>query len=110
MAEVIGAAFLGPIKHVKEKKGAEFLDVIVETAGAVTQNALMKRIITVGWYPYEAYAKLITAIDKHMGLGDLSYCRKLGIIAAERDVQTVYKMYGEGTKPDRVPEADLPVQ
>jgi len=93
MAEVIGAAFLGLAKYVKNERGSDFLNKVIQDAGATTGEVFVKRIITVGLYPYKAYVDFLKSLDRHLGRGDLSYCRKLGEVAAKRDIETIYGMY-----------------
>jgi len=93
MAEVIGAAFLGVAKYVKNERGEDFLNKVIQDAGATTGEVFVKRIVTVGLYPYKAYIDFLKSLDRHLGRGDLSYCRKLGEIAARRDFEIIYSMY-----------------
>ncbi len=99
MAEVIGAAFLGITKYIKDSHGKEILEKIIEQAGEAAKEAYGKKIITVVWYPYEAYIHLLRAADKVMGSGDLTFARELGIVAAKKDFDTVYSMYKEKADP-----------
>jgi len=97
MAEVNGREFLGLIKHIKENGGPEFLQEVLEEAGEVTKRIFSKRVLALGWYPYQGYVDLIKAIDRKMGTGDLAYCWKLGEIAANLDLGSflnVYKISG----------------
>jgi len=102
MAEVTGAAFLGFIKHVRDSKSPDFLNLVIQDSGAVTGAVLTQRVITVGWYPYQAYTDFIKSLDRNMGRGDLEFCRQLGEIAAKRDLETIYDMYMEERNPERL--------
>jgi len=102
MAEVVGAAFLGLTKHVKEQKGVNFLNAVVEDAGDTTKAIFAKRIIMLDWYPYSSYAGFLRALDRKLGKGDLTYCHELGMIAAQRDAQTIYSLYKEKAKPEQL--------
>lgn len=99
MAEAIGAAFLGIIRYVKDHRGKDYLDAILQQCDEEFKKIFARKIITVGWYPYRAYGDFLTLADRSMGRGDGELCREIGKFAAVRDMDTIYSIYKEKAKP-----------
>src|SRR3990172_6725798 len=99
MAEVIGAAFLGLTTFIKKQKGENLLKEVIKIAGTSTEEIFAKRILTVGWYPYEGYAKFLNAVVGRIGGGDITFARQMGVIAAKRDLETIYSEYKSKSDP-----------
>lgn len=58
---------------------------------AGTRAILLQRILPSSWYPEEALRDLLLATDRLRGRGDLSSCRQLGRLSAQKDLQGVYR-------------------
>jgi hypothetical protein len=53
----------------------------------------LEEILPVGWYSLALYARLIHAVDKVHGYGDLSLVVQLGRFEAERDLTTIQRLF-----------------
>src|SRR5437868_11352567 len=56
-------------------------------------------VIPVGWYSLEMYARLIRALDRVHGKGDLSLMKELGRYEAENDIKTIHRFFLRFTNP-----------
>ncbi len=93
MVKVQANAFRGVLKYIKEKAGEEARKKIIDS---LTQDRdIYSKPITTGLYSYSAYVRLIEAIDRELGKGDLSLCKEMGKWAAQRDISGsgMYKVY-----------------
>lgn len=89
---VKGASMLGFFKFVKSRPGGEaLLNKVLAALPPETAAVCRRKVIAVADYPYRVFVDLIRAIDKVVGKGDLTLCRKLGEYAAGRDVSSVLK-------------------
>jgi predicted hydrocarbon binding protein len=102
LAEVSGRAFLGLIRHVKAKKGPDYLDQILQDAGKAAQQVFSERIRVTAWFPYPSYVDSLCAIDRKLGIGDNSYGRDLGREAAKHDIESVWRVYQALASPERL--------
>jgi hypothetical protein len=102
-------AFLGAARHVRHSFGPAVLDEIVRDAGPAAQKTFSKRIDGLGLHPYEAFVGMLRSIDRHLGSGDLSYCRTLGDMAARVDLETIYKVYAIRPSPEKMITACTPI-
>ena len=100
--EVSGRAFLGLLKYIKGWGDQEKLDGIIEGAGASAKPIFAERIRVTGWYPYDGYKDFLIAIDRKLGKGDYRYCRELGVVAGQRDMGTIFKIYTLMANADRL--------
>lgn len=92
-AEARGTAFLGILKHVRVTLGPNAVSRAIAVAPAATRDVLAKRVLKLRWYPYEAYAGFLGALEQEFAAGNEDYCRELGAVAAERDLSTIYKIF-----------------
>lgn len=72
---------------------------VLEQGNEELKKVFSRRIITVGWYPYKAYADFSTIVDRLMGKGTPELCREIGKFAANRDMKTTYNINKERAKP-----------
>src|SRR5690606_30044994 len=93
MARVRGMAFLGTAHYIKHNFGEDMLKRIVDDAGEATQRTFAKKIDGLGLHPYESFVGLMRSVDRHIGSGDLAYCKTLGELAARQDLQSIFKGY-----------------
>ena len=93
MAHIRGMAFLGTARFIKREHGQDVLERIVERAGEATQKTFAKKIDGLGLHPYDAFVGLLRAVDAELGNGDLTFCRKVGDMAARNDLETIFKVY-----------------
>ncbi len=93
LAEVSGRAFLGIINHVREARGPKAIGDLVPSSPAPTRAVFATRILHGSWYPYAAFAGLLSTLETKFGHGDPGYCRHLGANSGMRDINTVFKIY-----------------
>jgi hypothetical protein len=91
--EVSGRAFLGLIRNIKDRHGPDALRKAVDASGPSTQAIFAEPIRILKWYPYEGYVGFLRTLQRDLGGGDRNYCRKLGAVAGERDLGTIFKIY-----------------
>jgi hypothetical protein len=58
---------------------------------SLTRDFMETHVLTGSWYPEAHLENLLLAADKVHGRGDLAVCRKLGGLAAESHLRTIYK-------------------
>jgi hypothetical protein len=100
-AEASGKAFLGIIAYLKAKYGTKAFDEIVTRSGELTKKVLSERIELLGWYPYEAFARFLETIQANHGNGDANFCRILGTLAGEKDLEATFAVYKSKKSPER---------
>lgn len=93
LPEARGNAFLGILVDLKQSGGAALLERVVENSGPVAKQVLSEPIDGSSWYSYEAFADLLRSADQHAGQGDGRYCRRVGELAAKRDMPTILEIY-----------------
>lgn len=93
MAQVQAYALRGLLKYIKEKAGEEVRKKIIDSL--TEDRDIYSKSISSGWYPYSAFVRLIEAIDRELGNGDLSLCKEMGKWAVERDISGIgmYNIY-----------------
>jgi hypothetical protein len=91
--EVSGKAFLGVIRHVKDRHGGDFLGDVVSACPDATRRAFDRAIRANDWHPYEAYGGFLRELEKRIGTGDGAVARELGAIAGRRDLGTIFRVY-----------------
>lgn len=109
MARVRGMAFLGAARFVKHTHGEAKLAAILADAPAATKATFAKRINGLSLQPYESFAGLLRTLDKHLGSGDLSFCRLLGDMAARADLHTIFQGYVIRPSPEQIIRACTPI-
>ena len=92
-AEASGRAFLGIIKHIKTKHGEAELRAAVAEGGEALKKVFAEKILHSGWYPYEAFAQFLVALERRFGKGVTDYGKQLGSASGMRDINTVFKIY-----------------
>jgi len=109
MAKIRGLAFLGTVRYVKQTHGEEMLQKIIEDAGAATRKTFAKRIDGLGLQPYASFVGLLRSTDRHLGTGDLAFCRKLGDLSARADLSTIFRVYTVRPAPEVMIRACTPI-
>jgi hypothetical protein len=98
---------------VPSKKGLSFLavrDYVVEHAGKREWEAALDAlspddrdviggVVGIGWYPLDTYARLLWAVDRRVGHGDLAAVIEMGRFEAARDVPTIHRLLLKMVKP-----------
>jgi hypothetical protein len=101
-ALVSGRAFLGPIRHVRDRHGAAELRRLIELAGPAAQRVLAERVSKLGWYPYEAFAQFLDAAERTLPKSSRGVSFELGSVAGKQDLGTVLKIYVALSSPERL--------
>ncbi len=102
-------AFLGTARFVKRNHGEVMLSRIVADAGPEAQQTFGKQIDGLGLHPYAAFVGLLRSADRHLGNGDLSYCREIGDVAARHDLETIFRVYKVRPEPEMMIRACTPI-
>lgn len=102
-------AFLGTARHVKEKLGLDGLARVIRDAGPDAQTTFARRIDGLSLQPYAAFVGLLTSVDKHLGQGDLEYCRVIGDLSARHDLTTIFKVYAVRPSAETMIRACTPI-
>ena len=109
MAQIRGMAFLGAARHVKHLHGLEMLARVVRDAGPEAGAAFSAPINGLALYPYAALAGLLRSVDKHLGKGDLEYCKVIGDLSARHDLETIFKVYAVRPSAESMIQACTPI-
>ena len=92
MAQIKGMAILGLIRRVKEAGGEARVPQLIAELPPSVQGTFGHAIVASGWYPYEAFARLLTAVARRLGAGRPEYLEELGRAAAVLDTGTIFKV------------------
>lgn len=91
-----GLTLISMLKYVREKKSEKGVEEVLNSLDEKTRNTILNPVPK-DWYPFNAYIKLHVAIDKIIGNGDLSECKKVGRFIAEDNMKqfpkTVYLIF-----------------
>jgi hypothetical protein len=109
MARVRGMAFLGAARFVKHTYGEATLAKIIESAPPPTRKTFAARINGLSLEPYGSWVGLLHTVDRHLGNGDLQFCRTLGDLAARYDLQTIFQGYAIRPLPEEMIRACTPI-
>ncbi len=88
-----GRAFLGVLRHVKQTAGEAALVRLIAQAPEATQRALSQRIPHTAWFPYTAFSGLLSTLDANLSRGDPEFTKRLGVVAGQSDLGTVFRVY-----------------
>lgn len=92
MAQIKGFAIRGLLKYVKQSDLTGGIQGVLAHLPADARPSFESAIDEKEWYPYEAYAGLLQAVDRAMGGGNDAHYRRLGLFAADQDVNTLFKI------------------
>ena len=98
MALTKGVGFVNVRAFVTERYGTPAWRQLLE-ALAPADRELWVGLVPVGWYDLGAYARLIRAVDRLQGGGDLALVRDLGRFEAERDLTTIQRFFLKLVRP-----------
>jgi hypothetical protein len=109
MARVRGLAFLGAASFIKKTFGEARLARIVADAGPATHETFSRKIDGLSLQPYASLVGLLHSADRHLGSGDLVFCKSLGELAAKSDLQTIFRGYAVKPAPEDMIRACTPI-
>lgn len=92
MAQIKGFAIRGLLKFVKESDLSGGIPGVLARLPADARPSFDVPIDAGEWYPYAAYAGLLKAVDRSVRGGDDEHYRRLGLYAAQQDVNTLFKI------------------
>lgn len=92
MQQIKGAVLKTRLAFVEEKFGATGLAELLDGMSPDDQ-AVLKSILTVKWYPFALGRRLDDAIVRSCGKGDPDYFRKLGVASADKNLAGVHKSF-----------------
>jgi hypothetical protein len=98
-AKTKGVGFTNVRAFTLDRFGGEagWKSVINELTSAERDE--LASVISMGWYSLEMYARLIRALDKVHGKGDLALMKDLGRFEAETDIKTIHRFFLRFTNP-----------
>ena len=102
-------AFLGTARFIKREHGGDVLARIVREAGAATQKTFAKKIDGLGLHPYASFTGLLHSVDRVLGNGDLSFCRKIGDMSARHDLESIFRVYAERPSAEQMIRGCTPI-
>ncbi len=86
-----GLSFTNVQTFTIERFGYEgWADILAELVAE--DRRVLEGVVPVGWYPLDLYARLINALDRIHGAGDLTMVVQLGRYEAERDLTTIHRV------------------
>lgn len=92
MQQIKGAVLKSRMAFVKERFGdAGVLDVLARLPAE--DQAMLKSILTVRWYPFEVGKRLDDAIVAACGKGDPAFFKQLGAASADKNLSTLHKSF-----------------
>jgi hypothetical protein len=90
MPQVKGLAVRGLLKSVKESGWS--IPAVIAAMPEAQRAVFARPIVVSAWYPYDAFASLLSTVDQMHGQGDLALCRDLGRTGAVRDLGTTFRI------------------
>ncbi len=100
MAKVKGTALMPRVKYLEEKANPAQKERVIALLSPGFQQDLRQGILLGQWYPFEYYIELNRALDKVLGIGDLSLIPKLGYYSADQGLKGVYKLFYKVGSPE----------
>lgn len=92
MGQTKGVGFTNVRAFVVERFGADGWTALLASLPE-GDRAVLEGIVPVGWYDLALYARLIGAVDRRFGAGDLRLVRELGRFEAEKDLTTIHQFF-----------------
>jgi hypothetical protein len=87
-----GIGFTNVRQYVLTKHGARGFQAVLDLL-APDDQLKMQTVLPVGWYDVSLFGRLLRAIDKTFGTGDLSLLRDVGAFEAEQDFNRVLRVF-----------------
>jgi hypothetical protein len=83
-------AFLGVLKELRARVDADRLGAALKTWGRELAMVTGERVARTEWYPYAAFAQLLTGAERELGDGTGALSRELGHAAAKSDLSGAF--------------------
>lgn len=92
MQEVKGSVLKSRFAMIEELGGAQAVERVLAAMPAADQAAL-KAVVAVGWYPFDLGKRLDDAIVQTLGGGRAEFFEKLGEASAEKNLSGAHKSF-----------------
>jgi hypothetical protein len=83
-------AFLGVLKELRVRVDAARVTASLKTWGHELATVTNQRVVRTDWYPYTAFAQLLTGAERELGDGTGKLSRELGYAAAKSDLSGAF--------------------
>ena len=83
-------AFLGVLKELRARVDADRVTASLKTWGRELAVVTAERVSRTEWYPYAAFAQLLTGAERELGDGTGTLSRELGAAAAKSDLRGAF--------------------
>jgi hypothetical protein len=93
-----GLSFIAARDHVLQEHGKDCWAAVLSSLPREDVDTLGS-VLGVGWYGLDLYARLMRAVGRTLGRGDLGAVRPVVRFEAERDVPTIHRMLLRMVKP-----------
>ncbi len=93
VAKVRGSALITRITFVKERWGDEGWKRLQAALSPLTKQVVDWKLDLRSWQPFEAFVDLNSRIDSLFGKGDYRLCYEMGAYGANRNMNTVYRLF-----------------
>ncbi len=98
VAKTKGIGFTNVRKFTTARFGEAGWTAVVDALSKEDRDEL-QAVIPMGWYSLSLYARLIHALAKVHGGGDLAFIKELGRFEAEQDLTTIHRVFLRFTNP-----------
>ena len=108
-AEVKGAVLRGILKDVKEECSGGISGLLDLLPDEIRTTTLAVKVFHSTWYPYRAFAALLEGYAALIATDDPTIFREIGDRTAERDANTLLKVYASISSPIRLADVSARV-
>lgn len=89
-----GNALLWTIRFMDERFGEEARARVIRMMDDPKDRELLSGIVLpISWYPLPTFGRLLRAMDRELGTGDLALATERGVWVARNDVRTIHKVF-----------------
>jgi predicted hydrocarbon binding protein len=88
-----GNAFLWTLKFIDHHAGEGGRTRVLSQLEADERAILEGIVLPISWYPLPLFGRLLRAMDRELGKGDLSLAMERGRWVAVNDVRTIHKVF-----------------
>lgn len=99
MAMVKGTAIQARMDYLRSRFGPDGLAKVLDSLAPEHRSLVTKPILVSNWYPMELSDEIMGAAEEHLGKGDGSLCRDIGVLSCKVGLQTVYKAFSRPDDP-----------
>lgn len=96
-----GIGFANVRSYVREYHGAMAWQRVIGELGSQDRHDV-ETAIAVGWYEVKLFARLLRAVDRACGQGDLGLLREVGAAEADQDLNRVLRVFLRVLTPSQI--------